>query len=312
LRSIIVATKFSLRSSIHFTGCWSSRATYGMTAVAGHDHADVVLVHPVEVRQHVAGVVRRLGRRPHRELTGSGVIAGRNPPALHRVSAAAGDDEPLAEPVRSCAQGLLRLARNLRQVDRHVVLELVVHPGCVRGERRGGRRDRRQHLVVDVDQLGGVLGDVPGLGHDDDHRLAHEVHSLGWQRIPRHVLQQRVGDLGRDRLDQLGKVSAGPDADDARKLRGLLGVDGTDPRRCVGAAHERRLVGAGQLEVVEVAALTGDQPAVLAAGHRGADHRVFPGRDLRGPHGGFDAHASSSAVRYDACEASSTASTMPA
>ena len=38
---------------------------------------------------------------------------------------------------------------------------------------RGAKIGRRgKHVIRDLDQVAGVLGDVPGLGNDDRHRLA--------------------------------------------------------------------------------------------------------------------------------------------
>ena len=46
-------------------------------------------------------------------------------------------------------------------------------------ERPPGVDDRRQRLVLDLDELEGVAGRVPVLGHDEGHLLALEAHLVG-------------------------------------------------------------------------------------------------------------------------------------
>ena len=47
------------------------------------------------------------------------------------------------------------------------------------------RHDRGQRLVVDLDQIGTVLGCIARLGDDHRHRVAHEADNIGGQWQPR-------------------------------------------------------------------------------------------------------------------------------
>ena len=87
------------------------------------------------------------------------------------------DDVAALNDVRSPGEG--RFGRGfvagLEQV-RYVVRALVPHRNLALG-RFGGVGDRGQRLVIDVDQLGGILCLRQGLGHDKCDRLADVAHS---------------------------------------------------------------------------------------------------------------------------------------
>ena len=86
------------------------------------------------------------------------------------------------------------------EVDDTVVRDVGVAPlGMEYGIAGGGHRlfeidHRRQRIVLDLDQLAGVLGDIAALRHHGGDRLAHVAHlvhgrcstesSAGW-RSPR-------------------------------------------------------------------------------------------------------------------------------
>ena len=140
-------------------------------------------------------------------------------------------------------------------VGRLLVARLpVVDRGCRSGlpSRRGsparpassaccGRRDRRQRLVVDVDQLERVLRDVGGLGDDGRDLLALEAHLVGGEHGLRVARERRhPGEV------VLRHQLAGDDRDDARQRRGARGVDRLDAGVRVRAAQELQVEHPGQ------------------------------------------------------------------
>jgi hypothetical protein len=135
--------------------------------------------------------------------------------------------------------------------------------------RRAGRLrrldgdDRIERLVVDLDEIGGVLRGERGLGDHHRHRLADIHHALARQRMPvrHHELsaiaagQRRVA---RDAAHAGGvDIGRGHDRDHAAHFLRGIGIDPADARVGVRRAHERRrgLVGLGGI---------GDEAAVAA------------------------------------------------
>ena len=141
--------------------------------------------------------------------------------------------------------------------------------------------DDGQLLVADPDARGGVLGDVAVAGDDHDHGLADVVDLVLGQAVAGAGVGHRgVRDEHRERLgDPAGEVVPGVDGLDAVDLPGVVDVDVDDPGVGVRAAHEGRRERA-VAEVVEVAAVAGEQPGVLAALHLLAElpgaHRPTP------------------------------------
>jgi hypothetical protein len=125
---------------------------------------------------------------------------------------------------------------------------------------------RRERVVVDVDQLQGVAGDVGVLG---DHRrdlLALEHHLVeGQDRLG-------VARQGRHPRQAVGvQVAAGDDRDHARVGGGRLGVDGGDAGVGERGAQQRHVQHAGQGDVVDVVAAAAQEAVVLLAPHRVAE-----------------------------------------
>ena len=63
-------------------------------------------------------------------------------------------------------------------VERQIVGQFVMHTDGAVGDGIAGRDQRRQVFVVDLDQLGGVLGDVLRLRDDQRHRLTDKADAL--------------------------------------------------------------------------------------------------------------------------------------
>ena len=155
-------------------------------AGVAHDDADAVLGHPEQAGAEEAHLVRRLRRRVDRELAGRARPVDDQAAPFHRhrrvrllVDRLAHDVGGRREHVVECGGGQAGdLADDVRAVA-------LVH------ERVGvlGRRvvdDRRQRLVVDVDELGRVLGEIAALGDHERDRVADEADlALGERRARR-------------------------------------------------------------------------------------------------------------------------------
>ena len=137
---------------------------------------------------------------------------------------------------------------------------------CSAARAAGDADHGRQHLVLDDDPGGGILGQVTVLGDHHDDRLADVVdHAVG-QRVPGpRGVQRRVRDQHRQRLGGRAlQVLVGVDRHHALDVQRLGDVDVADPGVRVRRPDERRLESAGaDADVVGVAAVAGDQPQVL-------------------------------------------------
>jgi hypothetical protein len=239
--------------------------------LAAIDHLDLLQRQLELGRDRRAHRRRRLGRGVHAQRRVLGVPAGVHAAALHRHRRAALDVLGELQRVRGGGQRLLDVPGLLVVDGGDVVRDLVVD---ARARRAGGVHpdDDRSLLVGDPDPLAGVLRDVAVRGHDHDHRLADVVDLAVGQREPGPRRGQlRVRDEHRQRLGhRAGEVLVGVDRDDAVEVQARVDVDVDDPGVRVRAAHE----GGGQrvvADVVEVAALAGDQPGVLASADRLAE-----------------------------------------
>ena len=204
-----VEIRFSVRSSTHFTGRPSSSeaavaTTYpGYTGtllpnpppMSGRDDPDVLLGKSRHQREHRADRVRRLRRHVDRRLAGPGVDVRHARARLERRRVAARVERVQRDDLVGRGErlvGALLVAR-LPVVDVVVGLAFLV----VADDRRAGlqrllrRRDRREHLVVDVDQLERVFRDVGVLGDDGRDLLALEAHLVGDQHGLRVIGERR-------------------------------------------------------------------------------------------------------------------------
>ena len=223
--------------------------------MSGAADADHVLGEPGDVRVDRAVGVRRLVAVVDVELAGLRVEVGDDPARLERRRVAARVDDVARDD---------RVGLGERPVGRLLVAglpgrarEVVALTGLVVADQRrvGVERlarvdDRRQRLVLDVDQLQRVVRRVlVGRDHERD-LLALEAHLVARE----HGLRV-VGDRGHpgqaERLEILGR----DDGRDVRVGERLRGVDRDDAGVRVRAAQDRAVHHPGQPDVVEVGAL---------------------------------------------------------
>ena len=205
----------------------------------------------------------------HRELACAAVVLGDRAAGLERLGAGARPAQ-LAPDHHIGAREVL--------VDR-AECELAVHGDvcrpalgmqdgiAARPDRGLGIDHRRQRLVLDLDQLEGVLGEVAALGSDDRHGLADVAHPVEGDAA---LLDRRVGET-RHRARDLGDLGAGHDGCDPGQGLGAAHVDRFDPGVGVRAAQRRGVQHVRQHDVVDVAALAGEQARVLDPLHALAD-----------------------------------------
>ena len=130
---------------------------------------------------------------------------------------------------------------------------------------RAARVDEHvERLVLDLDQVGGVAGELAGRGDDGDDRLADVAHAADGERVVldlvprrRRQLEERIGQL-RDLVRRQRPVDA------LERLRGR-DVDRDDLRVRVRRADEVDVAHPVPLDVVGEDALALDEPAVLLA-----------------------------------------------
>ena len=201
-----------------------------------------------------------LRRHPDREQVVRLVVGGDRPARLHRHR---------REPGQRVARAHHVCGRRERAIDIAADLVPVAH--------RDLRAARVQHglerLVVDLDQLGGVLGERARLRQHRRHRLARVAHLVpGEHRVS----------LGRDlaALDALDRQIAHAALQVGRGDHAYTpsSPSGTSmpPMPGMGerAAHECDVRGSGRLDVVEVARTAAQDALVLPAANRAADERA--------------------------------------
>ncbi len=170
-------------------------------------------------------------------------------------------------------------------IDRHVIGHLV--PDHRRARLHGVFRmvDSGQQLVVDLDRFRGIERLRDGFGHDHRHRLADMARLVGRQQQVRadedrpaagtgelHVVSGLGQRIVRDGAEAVGQaIGAGEHAEHARHYFGARRIHAADAGMRVRGADHHRMSLAVEVKIVAEAAVAGDEPLVLLAGHRLAD-----------------------------------------
>ena len=272
----------------------------------GRDDADVLLGKPGHDGEQRPVGVGRLRRHVDRDVLGRRVDVGHAPARLERrwmrpwvEGVERDDDVGLGEgPV-----GRLLLP-GLPVVAAVVGLALLLVPDQRRvvGDRLPRVDDGGQWLVLDVDEVERVVGDVGRLGHHRRHLLALEPnlvgrqHGLGVARQRRHPRQP----VGRQHLP-------GHHGDHPGHGLRRRGVDVDDPGVGNRAAQQGQMEHSRQHDVVDEPARALDQPVVLPPAHGVAD-----AADLVGGRGGAGRAGGGAFGRRHALAPALTSSVAPA
>ena len=138
---------------------------------------------------------------------------------------------------------------------------------------------RGQRLVIDLDELGGVLRERAAVGDHDRDAVAGVARLVDGERPVRRQLDV-LGDgpgTGQPARPLVGEVGAGERRDDALGLACGSEVDARDPRVRVGTADDGHPDHACDRDVVDEAGLAGQELGILLARDRRADVRLLLG-----------------------------------
>ena len=165
------------------------------------------------------------------------------------------------------------------RIDRGVVGHLVPDRRGTRPHRVLGMVDPRQHVIVDVDRLGGIERPRQRLGHDHRHRLTDMARLVRGQQqvgtdedlaaaggVQLHVvfgLGQRIVRNGGKAVGEA--IRAGEHAEHARHRHGAHRIHPEDARMRMRGAHHHRVGLAVETEIVAEPAAAGGEPLVFLA-----------------------------------------------
>ena len=154
--------------------------------VAGDD-ADALLGHAQQPGAEQTDLVRHLGGGVDRQLLAVRRVIHDEPPPLHRHRRVALLGDHFADDVCGGREGLVEQGgRHARQFADEIRAVCLVHEvSGVLG--LPVVDDRRERVVVDVDEVGGVLGDVTRVGHDEGDGIAGEAGLCLGERGPRRL-----------------------------------------------------------------------------------------------------------------------------
>ena len=240
----------------------------GTPHVLADQHLDPLQVQPERLGEPKAQGVPVLHVAVERKLAVGLVVVGDRAAGLHRHR---------RQPLRLEGPADHPVRRGERRVDvpeglpveGHRVAGQVVEQGRahrVEGRLVGG--DRGQRLVADVHQLGPVLSEVARLRDHHRDRVTDVPDPVGGQRVEHRGGHPRQPD--RHGLDQVMDIRSCDDRGNPRQPARGRGIDRGDLGVRHGAADEGGVQHPGQLQVIDVAALPGEDPAVFDAVHPGA------------------------------------------
>jgi hypothetical protein len=157
-------------------------------------------------------------------------------------------------------------------------------------QRLGGVGHGGERLVVDLDQLGRVLGLPAGLGHDEGDIVADIVDLVAAEDGVLGIGTVRsVPVLDRDQAGNARLAQVGPREDRQHTRCGCRGsgVDAADAGMGMGRAQHEAVRQIRQVDVISVAAPAGDQALILDPADRLTDpelcHLPLPHADERPP-----------------------------
>ena len=163
----------------------------------------------------------------------------------------------------------------------HLVLEVFADHRRV-GRHRLHRIDQnRQFLIVDVDQIGAVGGDI-AVGRNDEGDFLVLVEDAILREYGLNVPGKRRHVMKAERL----QVGGGQNRQHAGKRLGPRSVDRLDLGMAVGRTGKVAVDHPGQFEIVDIVALALNEPDVLDALALAAESFEFLGPLGRGGDGG--------------------------
>ncbi len=180
------------------------------------------------------------------------------------------------KPRLDIAVGPLAVGLDVGQLDVALGRVFVRHGIFVKerrawGDRFNGIGDVRQFLIVDVDEMERLRGDLVAISSHGGHRLADVAHAILRQK--RHVFHSQAD-------HDSGDIGTGDETAHARQLCGFARVDAEDARVGQGGAQHLRRKGGGKGQVCSIAHAARYFLRPLDAGHcfvyAFIGHRVSP------------------------------------
>ena len=232
------------------------------------DHPDVGLGHAHHLRQHRAQLMRLLVAGHHRQAAGAEVERSLGAAAFegHPLHPMVGD--PLPQHVGGGGDDALHIGVSAGHGKEHIGAPLRIQQWRPCLHRRQRVDDDPERLVLDVDQLAGVLGHRPVDGHDGGDRIAHEPHPLTAEHPPLQGLDPGQGEVvahGGGAGPGGGEVALCHHRDHTRQCAGGRGVDGTHDGVGHRAAEDGDVAQAGDIVIGQVPTSARHQPGVLPA-----------------------------------------------
>ena len=131
---------------------------------------------------------------------------------------------------------------------------------------------RRQRLVLDLDQFGGVARLLHRFGDHEGDALADRAHLVGGEDRPQRAKALRAAHVFGHRRRQAAElvgddIGAGEHGKHAVGGFGLGGIDALDARVGMRRHHHHAVALMRQVDVVDIAAAAGDEARVLDPGH---------------------------------------------
>jgi hypothetical protein len=127
---------------------------------------------------------------PQSQITAARIILGDHPARLDGVGDQALINDTLFDHHLCFPEGFVHIAPSDSPHEGGVIGNFIMELGCSRLNRLLGVHHHRQRLVVDLDQIQGIPGEVAFLGHHHRHRIAgiaHFSHSQGRMRGDFHI-----------------------------------------------------------------------------------------------------------------------------
>ncbi len=227
-----------------------------------------------KLHQESAHLVRKLRRRPQCQPILVGVIHRNRAATLDRMGAAAVLLEIDPRAVRRARKCRGDVAVGLAKFDEEIAGLAAMRERGARTQRRSTIGYRRQQLVIDVDQSGGIFGDGTRLRDHDGDSLADESDFVLGKNDGGNVRWQLLGaelkwqPLLRQHRRNVGKREHRVYA---RQPARRAGVDTANCGVRVRTAHESRLKRARKFEIVDETAATLKERSILETQHSFAD-----------------------------------------
>jgi hypothetical protein len=229
-------------------------------------------------RQHVAHAMRILHIGMQREALVVRVVSSERAARLHVLRMDAGDDVFALDDMRRRGESRIgrRFVAGLEDMA-DVVGVLLPDARRARLHRVLGINHRRQFLIIDLDQHGGVLRCGERLRDDHRHRIADIAHFAAREaRMRPREGRRAVGAFprqGEPRRAELFRRDIRLRENSEHAGRGLRGarVDGRDFRMRMRRAQEVSIRLPRQADVVDVATRAPQKPRILEAADRLTD-----------------------------------------